>query len=280
MTEISDQSINKTIWIMWWQGFDNAPDIVKMCLESWRSHNKEWNIVELDMHNFYKYVDISDLLEKNSSPTLQVKANVIRLKLLAKYGGLWIDSTCYCCKPLDSWICDYIQSGFFAFRNPHRLRKMSNWFIFADRNSYLIQELTNRYCKYFESNEISLSGVNKYLTYFSGKVLNLNSYTTQFWMSWFVRRILKAYPYFCFHYIFSDLLRCDPVFNKYWKAVKAYPADDPHKLQCIGLLEPISRELMSEIDQCNTPVYKLDWKKAKGGYAENSVLGYLFKKYW
>ena len=34
-----------TIYILWFQGFDNAPLLVKNCVQSWKHYNPDWNIV-------------------------------------------------------------------------------------------------------------------------------------------------------------------------------------------------------------------------------------------
>jgi Capsular polysaccharide synthesis protein len=37
-----------TIWMLWLQGWDNAPAIVRACLESWRGRNPGWRVEALD----------------------------------------------------------------------------------------------------------------------------------------------------------------------------------------------------------------------------------------
>jgi hypothetical protein len=53
-------SIKKTIYILWLQGFINAPRIVRMCLNSWIRYNPDWTVVKLDKTNLEKYVDLSN----------------------------------------------------------------------------------------------------------------------------------------------------------------------------------------------------------------------------
>jgi mannosyltransferase OCH1-like enzyme len=48
----------KTIFILWFQGFDNAPIIVKKCVDSWKHYNPDWNIILLDHTNLCKYIDL------------------------------------------------------------------------------------------------------------------------------------------------------------------------------------------------------------------------------
>ncbi len=34
----------RTIWMLWYQGWENAPELVKRCLCSWQHHNRGWTI--------------------------------------------------------------------------------------------------------------------------------------------------------------------------------------------------------------------------------------------
>ena len=43
--------IPKTIWMFWSQGYENAPNIIKKCRESWEKYNPDWTINVLDMEN-------------------------------------------------------------------------------------------------------------------------------------------------------------------------------------------------------------------------------------
>ena len=55
----------KDIYILWYQGFDEAPDLVNKCVKSWKYYNPDWNIILLDETNYDKYTDIKfDLTKK------------------------------------------------------------------------------------------------------------------------------------------------------------------------------------------------------------------------
>ena len=36
--------MNKTVWILWLQGIEQAPEIVRKCYESWVYHNSDWTV--------------------------------------------------------------------------------------------------------------------------------------------------------------------------------------------------------------------------------------------
>jgi len=127
--------MNKTIWINWFQGWDNAPEITSYCVESWRKYNPDWKIILLDNDSYSKYTDFQNLLPGLETNNIS-KSDIMRLSILNRHGGVWADSTLFCNKPLDSWL--EIKDSFIFTRGD---RIMDNWFMAADDNSYLIEKL-------------------------------------------------------------------------------------------------------------------------------------------
>ena len=97
----------KIIWWCWLQGKDQAPPLVQACYASLhRNFVQELNglsygyeIREIDAENWKKYVELPDYiikrLEKKQIPPA-LFTDLLRLQLLIKYGGTWIDSTLLC----------------------------------------------------------------------------------------------------------------------------------------------------------------------------------------
>ena len=48
----------KIIWQMWLQGEQNAPTIVKKCLNSIKTHCSDYKIIVLDLNTIEKYITI------------------------------------------------------------------------------------------------------------------------------------------------------------------------------------------------------------------------------
>lgn len=95
---------NAPIWVCWLQGLDNMPPITKVCLQKIRQFSGNHPVIFLDMHNYNKYVDmdarvVGKYIQGNMKPAHF--ADVLRLKLLNKWGGVWIDSTVFLTKELD-----------------------------------------------------------------------------------------------------------------------------------------------------------------------------------
>ena len=57
--------INNTIWLMWWQGEENAPEIVKRCIESVRLNAGNHDIIIITKNNYSDYINIPNyVIEK------------------------------------------------------------------------------------------------------------------------------------------------------------------------------------------------------------------------
>ncbi len=55
----------KIIWTLWWQGYDNAPEIVKYCLDNMKklAHENGFEFYCLDESTFGRYVKIPEYLK-------------------------------------------------------------------------------------------------------------------------------------------------------------------------------------------------------------------------
>jgi hypothetical protein len=86
-------NIPKIIWTYW----DNPdlPPIVQLCTDSWKKYHPEFKVVVLTSKtvNLYLGFDIGNVAWLDS---LSHKADVIRLHILEKYGGIWSDATILC----------------------------------------------------------------------------------------------------------------------------------------------------------------------------------------
>ena len=269
-------TIPKTIWMMWLQGLDNAPYIVQKCYASWQKLNPDWNIVFLDESNYRDYVDIQKTLDTDNKIEVQAKANLIRIQLLAKYGGVWIDATCFCLAPLDDWLQEHASAGFFAFESHSKGRLMENWFMASSADCYLTEKLNDEANAYWLSNKGLRRHRNSPASRFI-KLFSLNSRLTRYTFSYPIRKILKAYPYHWFMYLFTELVRNDEQFRRVWNETGKISAVPPHRVQRFGMLEPLTEEIKREIDSKQTPLYKLAWRYDKSQYKEGCVLYYLLE---
>ena len=225
------------LWLFWAQGAKHAPIVVKHCIKRWKALNPGWKVVLLDNSNVGKFIKIHKLCSEPTHLQMAHQSDLIRLQLLHRYGGVWADATTYCRAPLDDWIDDACQSGFFAFHQPAPDRVMSNWFLASHKGNPIPEILFGSLTKYFKKN--------------------------------------KEYPYFIFHLIFEELANNNHTFSKIWQDTPKISAVPPHLLFHAGLVNPITDELKQKILESKTPMFKLSWKVDENQYNKNTILYYL-----
>lgn len=139
--EVQSGVVNNTIWIMWLQGLENAPCLVKKAVKSVEQSLPEQKVVVSDANNFQDYVSVpSDIIDKwklgvISNPHF---SDIVRMELLIQNGGTWFDATIILDKNFDTLqnILDSDQT-FFQNLRPGQMGNsiwLSNWFIHTRSN--------------------------------------------------------------------------------------------------------------------------------------------------
>lgn len=96
---VTDKPNEGPIWVCWWQGEEQMPDIVRMCYDSLkRNAPSDRPIVLLHSENFREYADIPEyIIDKFEKKVMSIThfSDILRMTLLAKHGGLWIDASVF-----------------------------------------------------------------------------------------------------------------------------------------------------------------------------------------
>lgn len=237
--------MNKTIFICWFQGFESAPKVVKHCLMSWKINNPTWNVIELTDKNIKNYVDIEkdipNIHKKNIS--LPHLADIIRVHLLVKYGGLWCDATTLCTVPLDKWLNEYIETGFFTFRSKKSKNSkiLGNWFMYCEKNNYIMSEWKKKIDKFWNNNNVSKQ-------------------------------------YFIHQKIFKTIYNSNKSFKKEFISIKLFEKKETFRLG-FGkrLISDVTKKIKTHINSNKVPVYKLTYKYKESLNIKNSRLNYILK---
>lgn len=280
--ELAPGGIPRILWMLWLQGEPGMPLVVRKCVESWRRWNPGWDIRVLDDESINRYLDVP--LIRRPHLTNQGRADLSRVNLLAQYGGVWSDATCYCLRPLDEWLPAYTPSGFFGFASPGGDRALSTWFLASSRGNRLTERWRDLCNEYQASSRMEgdyvrrdRSGLNRFVFKQMKHALNRNRETTRGWFSFFVRRVLRIYPYFWLQYVFDRVLERDAEARAIWEATPKFPASIPHRLHTHGLLEPATDELRDFIARRESPVLKLTWRYDAERYGPGTALHYLLE---
>lgn len=87
------------LWVCWLQGMEAAPDIVQYCYQSLLTHIKDKEIRLLTEKNYRDYVSFPRHIQKKIDTHVISRthmSDLLRLELLNRYGGTWIDATVFC----------------------------------------------------------------------------------------------------------------------------------------------------------------------------------------
>jgi hypothetical protein len=158
----SPRAIPKILWMFWDSGEETAPELVKLCIASWRKRNPNWTVHVLDRDSVAAYVEMPEM----GNLSIQSYADLLRTRLLRVHGGVWADATCFCLRPLDHWLPVVAQRGFFAyfwtrpdrwFIRPGYFRMIANWFLASEPNGTIIstwESYSVRYCSMVEKENV------------------------------------------------------------------------------------------------------------------------------
>ena len=110
--------LERTIWMLWLQGWENAPEISRASLRTWRRANPSWSVRALTASDIPEVLDGDDLMAlvpgRRVQPTAY--ANLIRTALLRRYGGVWADSTTIVSGPSTTGCTMRCHAAFSRFR--------------------------------------------------------------------------------------------------------------------------------------------------------------------
>lgn len=145
-----------TVWVMWYQGLEQAPLLVRRCFSSLQKNMEAKKIIFLDKDNLFDYISLPDfIMEKYEKGILSNAhfSDLVRLELLIRYGGWWIDSTVFC---TDAGIMDKLKDtslfmySFYYFGFNPEIMETNNWLIYSETNNNILcleQKLLYTYWK-------------------------------------------------------------------------------------------------------------------------------------
>lgn len=225
------------IWVCWLQGEDQAPPLVRKCLASVRKYSGGREVILLTEENIPRYVTFPEyILKKRARHVISNThfSDLLRVALLARYGGIWMDATVL----LTDFLPDVIlHAPLFCFQTS-RLSpapsRISSWLIAARPGN----ETVVRTLELLE----------------------------EYW-----KRENFLCHYYLFHLFFTFCINSRPRLSQEWDKVPYFNNVAPHELS-FELFHPYSEERWRQI-RAFSPVHKLTWKfKSVGGGTKGTFL--------
>jgi len=124
--DVAQPNVPKIIWTYWENIHQENPNYTKqaqmhsllgLCELSWRRLNPGWTVRVLNQDTFWNYISREDLPQGFDSLKIQHRSDAIRLALLVKYGGVWLDATVLLLRPLSMFIQEADPSSRFFYVN-------------------------------------------------------------------------------------------------------------------------------------------------------------------
>ena len=247
---------------MWYQGLAESPPLVQICVHSWRRFNPDWKVIVLDRSSLTSWIDPREVPNNRSDLSLQQLSDLARIGVLQRYGGIWVDATVFCLRPLAEWFDHRHDAGFFAFRNPARDRMMSTWFIGSEKDDPLLTALYQTYMEFMTSRSFvnQHSDFGLFLVRLLTPILNRNHRRTTLWLNPHLQRLVRAYPYFILHYTFNKVILTRPDLSALWNDACLPDARPMHGLQNYAKEDNGLTKALVELQAGSWPMQKLSWR--------------------
>lgn len=230
------------IWVCWFQGMEQAPELVQTCFSRLCAVEKH-RVILITEENMLQYADIpSSILKKWKAGNIPNPnfSDILRTVLLYQHGGLWIDATMLLVKPVPQYIWE---SPLFVFQyteNPLIFDAFSSHFMRGHAGDEFLGRVLYGMLRYWE----------KYDT-------------------------LK--DYFIYHFIFTGVARMDDDMRRIYANIPLRLSESNHLLQRYWLRQYdadmwdwlISRSF----------IHKLTYKGLTGVDLNNTYYDYIVKTY-
>jgi mannosyltransferase OCH1-like enzyme len=140
-------NIPKIIWQTCLSDYNDLPEYVKVCSDSWKNNNEGWEYRYLTHEDCYKMIldnydqDMADIYLNIDHP--QIKADFWRYLSIYKFGGVYIDIDVISFSNIDSFLPQDKDAFFIPIKNPIADRKTeyAMWFFGCSPENPILKEV-------------------------------------------------------------------------------------------------------------------------------------------
>ena len=156
----------KIVWTHW--DTANLPDFQRLNLDRMRRYLPDWTVNFMTDESFATICPAGDFPPNYDALSKQHKADFIRLWLLKKHGGVWLDSSIVLNQSINDLHAECLSkkaelSGFYieGTTTDNRWPVFENWFIMAPAHSRFIEVWYDEYCKAIASGFLAYKAAAK-----------------------------------------------------------------------------------------------------------------------
>ena len=162
----------------------------------------------IDIDNLNQYLNLNLNQKSFSHLSIAHKSDLVRIELIYKYGGVWVDASLFCLIPLDKWIFNYLNQGVFFFKSSSNLTIIANWFIAANERHETINILRIKLQNYWMKNDFGeLNILKKLIRKIISSFLNKNKDLARLWLNPIIYKLFRVYPYQIFYFMFYEIIK-------------------------------------------------------------------------
>lgn len=153
LNQLETASIPRKIWIYWESSEKN--ELVDLCINQIKELHTNFEIIVLNKKNLNNYLNLPEI---NVNLPEAIVADYIRLYLLKKYGGIWLDASILLNENLN-WILERIKKNqtFVFYSDECTLDNnrpiIENWMIICEEKNEFISDWFEEFEKCFLSEE-------------------------------------------------------------------------------------------------------------------------------
>ena len=142
------------IFALWLQGEENIPKLTRVCLISVKFHCKNHEMIIITEKNLDKYIHIPNyILEKYKKGIITKPhfSDIIRIELLIKYGGTWVDASILMTDYEEKY---FFKDLFFFSVLTDNYTAGSSWFLTSEKGSPILRgtrDMMYEYWRYSNS---------------------------------------------------------------------------------------------------------------------------------
>lgn len=133
----------KVLWGYWHQGEANLPGFCQLAIESWKVHHPDWNVIILSEANFRHFVSPDDLPSTFFSLKVQHQSDLVRLAVLKRYGGIYLDVSYVLFRALDDIWNQAESSDLLYLTSPMSIPSENDTLVPIPNNALLIAPNAN-----------------------------------------------------------------------------------------------------------------------------------------
>ncbi len=98
-----ESKMSGKVWSLWWDDSGDLPEVVDVCRQSLERNIGDNELVILNKNTVWEYITVPQYIcerVERGEMSLSHLSDIIRLELLIRYGGTWVDSCLFIMKPI------------------------------------------------------------------------------------------------------------------------------------------------------------------------------------